>query len=39
MKIREKEGRTEIRGINVFKKSRKKEDKQEERKNGKWGNE
>jgi hypothetical protein len=25
MKIREKEGMTEIRGINVFKKSRKKE--------------
>jgi hypothetical protein len=41
MKIREKEGRMEIRGKNAFKKSRKKrkdkQDKQEKRKNPKWG--
>jgi hypothetical protein len=34
MKIREKEGRTEIRGINVFKKSRKKE--RQTRRKKKW---
>jgi hypothetical protein len=42
MKTREKEGRTEIRGKNVFKKSRKKGKQKRQtnkKKNGKWGSE
>jgi hypothetical protein len=37
MKTREKEGRTELRGINVFKKSRKKERQTSKKKKWKVG--